>query len=124
MLKKQQTDFGRSMHNDPIMRARRQDEERRKNSPKAKLKERQDEEVRKLQQQHAAEGRKLADEHAIRRGKIEMMSPGGDPYRLGTSNHAAHVEMSRQRAELTAHHQAAMDSLRERHQRQLASVQD
>ena len=116
------SDYQRIGLDNPIEKARREVEAKAKNSPRAKLRERQAQEEHSLQQRHRKEGAEMADRHAVTRGKDEMYS-GHLSAEIGTRKELAD-RLQRERADLTKAHHAQMKELHDRHARELAKVRD
>jgi hypothetical protein len=107
-------ELGKALHDDPIAKLRAADQERRRNSPKAKLLERHDAEMRELQQRHARQGNELANDHAIKRGREAMLSTP-KPYRfeekLRSERDALRGKQTKEREALINKHDREHDRL-------------
>jgi hypothetical protein len=111
------SDYQRIGLDNPIEKARREAEAKAKNSPRAKLRERQAQEEHSLQQRHRKEGAEMANRHAVTRGKDEMYS-GHLNGEIGTRKELAD-RLQSERTDLTKAHHAQMKELHDRHAREL-----
>ena len=76
--KKTSSYLGRVLHDDPVMAARKKQDDDRRNSPRGKLLEKHDAEVRAMQHDHVSFARTLADDHKIEESEMRRRSPNDE----------------------------------------------
>jgi hypothetical protein len=121
------SDGRRLLQDSPIEEARREADEKRAKSHRAKLADKHYEEEQKLKSENIASEKRLEDQHRVRRDKIKTMHGGAgssDPFRMGARHHEDGEEMKREMSDLKAHNRAKMDQLRDRQAREMSRARD
>jgi hypothetical protein len=102
------------LHDNPMTKLKAVEETARRNSPKAKLLEKQAGEMHKLRQEIVAEGRKLERDHVLARGKIDSLSrPKPRDF---------DEDQKRERDEMNRAHDKRLRALDDKHTRELAAL--
>ena len=109
------SEANRYLHDNPIERLKKQDEEARRNSPRGKLKEKHAAEVQSLQREHAG----FARDQRVEESEIRRRAPANDEFRVGTIQRKRLDEMKAEREKLNAVFGREMAELEERHQKEL-----
>ena len=100
-----------ALHDNPLTRLKAQEEERRRNSPRGTLLEKQSAELQALQRKIVSEGKELAHEHTVKRGKVAMLNrPEHRDFEPG---------LKREEAEMRAHHAKLLRAITDKHDTEL-----
>jgi hypothetical protein len=102
------------LHDDPVGKMKAAADEARRNSPRAKLLEKQRAELHKLRQEIVVESRKLERDHVLARGKIDSLSRP-KPFRFDE-------DQKRERDEMDRAHAKRLKALDDKHGRELAAL--